>query len=81
MEPKILRIQQAIDRTYEYTILDNIRKDLSTLHNIRMDINCISCNQEGQYYWQTKDKTRLEFYCPNCNITWTIFQKHKEALS
>ena len=78
-QPKIVKIQEAVDRIYEYTILDNTRKDLSTLHQIRMDVNCISCNQEGQYWWQTPDHTRLEFYCPNCNVTWTVFVKPKET--
>ena len=73
--PEFIKVQHAVDRDYSYYILSHDRIDLGTLHHVRIDVHCILCDMEGQYWWQSKDKSRLVFYCPSCNITWSVFKK------
>lgn len=71
---EILKTEHAVKSDYTWAILSRERINETNL-KVRLDISCPKCDQEGQFYWQIPDKTRLEFYCPNCNITWTIFKK------
>ena len=74
---EILKTTKDIWYIYEVTILDTVRKSLEHFP-VRMDVDCPKCQTQGQFWWQTFDHTRLEFYCPSCNITWTIFRKEIE---
>jgi hypothetical protein len=78
MESKIVKIQEYSDRICEYTIIDTTKKDYTNMIGIRMNINCISCGQEGQFYYQQKKNLQFTLYCPNCEITWCIVCKNKE---
>ena len=70
---RTIKIEHAVGRDYEYKILSTERKDLSQLRNVRMNVSCAVCGMEGQYWWQVPVELRLEFYCPSCNVTWSIF--------
>ena len=76
MESKIVKTQEASDRIYTWIIIDN--QPRNDLEDIRIDVNCVSCNQEGQFYWQEKETLTLIFYCPNSHTTWRIICKYKE---
>jgi Zn finger protein HypA/HybF involved in hydrogenase expression len=77
MEPKIIKTQESNDRIYEYTILNNKKQDYTNMMGVRANVNCISCGQEGQFYYQQKKTLQFTFYCPACETTWCIVCKYK----
>lgn len=71
---EVIDTKLTVWEEFHTTIISRIPIEYEHLP-VRMDVNCPNCKLEGQYHWQTPDKLRLEFYCPCCNITWTVFKK------
>ena len=72
MQHELIKTHQAVGRTYEYTIIDHTPKSNYSEH-VRYDVSCPFCALEAQFWEQSKDKLRLEFYCPACQLTWAVF--------
>lgn len=69
---EVIKIEQSTDYVYKYTALSKTPISFEGL-DCRPDVSCPVCLLEGQFWWQSNDKTRLEFYCPKCNTTWSVF--------